>query len=121
MRRPTCVVYLPCSKQGAARVTRGAACFNSWPTCHYLLFLPFAYERMSRCCFALFCDQPHTPTPPPTPNRTTVVSVMLPTLISSTAVEVKDFRAELALSRFESVLMLVVYGLFLVFQLVTHR
>lgn len=55
-----------------------------------------------------------------------VVSVMLPTLISSTtAGEGKDgdsdLRAELALSRFESVLMLVCYGLFLVFQLVTHR
>ncbi len=56
-----------------------------------------------------------------------VVSVMLPTLISSTAgtnsdSDLKtDMRAELALSRFESVLMLVCYGLFLVFQLVTHR
>jgi Ca2+/H+ antiporter len=56
-----------------------------------------------------------------------VVSVMLPTLISSTAGTGtdgdlgSDMRAELALSRFESVLMLLCYGLFLVFQLVTHR
>jgi len=50
-----------------------------------------------------------------------VVAVMLPTLISSTAAVVVDFKAELALSRFESVLMLICYGLFLVFQLVTHR
>jgi Ca2+/H+ antiporter len=50
-----------------------------------------------------------------------VVAVMLPTLLSSTAEQVKDLRAELALSRFESVLMLVCYGLFLLFQLVTHR
>jgi Ca2+/H+ antiporter len=48
---------------------------------------------------------------------------MLPTLISSTAGDDHegDMRSELALSRFESVLMLVCYGLFLVFQLVTHR
>jgi Ca2+/H+ antiporter len=52
---------------------------------------------------------------------------MLPTLISSTAGTGtdgdlgSDMRAELALSRFESVLMLMCYGLFLVFQLVTHR
>jgi hypothetical protein len=46
---------------------------------------------------------------------------MLPTLLSSTAEAVQDFSAELALSRFESVLMLLCYGLFLVFQLVTHR
>lgn len=52
-----------------------------------------------------------------------VVTVMLPTLISSTAGDDResDMRSELALSRFESVLMLVCYGLFLVFQLVTHR
>uniref|UniRef100_A0A383V9Q3 Sodium/calcium exchanger membrane region domain-containing protein n=1 Tax=Tetradesmus obliquus TaxID=3088 RepID=A0A383V9Q3_TETOB len=50
-----------------------------------------------------------------------VVAIMLPTLLSSTAEAVQDFSAELALSRFESVLMLLCYGLFLVFQLVTHR
>lgn len=50
-----------------------------------------------------------------------VVAIMLPTLLSSTAEAVKDFKAELALSRFESVLMLLCYGLFLIFQLVTHR
>lgn len=52
-----------------------------------------------------------------------VVCVMLPTLISSTAAgdQVADLSAELALSRFESVLMLLCYGMFLVFQLVTHR
>lgn len=55
------------------------------------------------------------------PPSTAVVAVMLPTLLSSTAEDVTDFGAELALSRFESVLMLVCYGLFLVFQLVTHR
>jgi Ca2+/H+ antiporter len=52
---------------------------------------------------------------------------MLPTLISSTAGSgvdgdlATDMKAELALSRFESVLMLLCYGMFLVFQLVTHR
>jgi Ca2+/H+ antiporter len=50
-----------------------------------------------------------------------VVAIMLPTLLSSTSEAVKDFSAEVALSRFESVLMLLCYGLFLVFQLVTHR
>jgi Ca2+/H+ antiporter len=52
-----------------------------------------------------------------------VVAVMLPTLISSTAAEDSDgdLSAEVALSRFESVLMLLCYALFLVFQLVTHR
>jgi Ca2+:H+ antiporter len=50
-----------------------------------------------------------------------VVAIMLPTLLSSTAESVTDFSAEVALSRFESVLMLLAYGLFLVFQLVTHR
>lgn len=50
-----------------------------------------------------------------------VIAVMLPTLLSSTADAITDFSAELALSRFESVLMLLCYGLFLVFQLVTHR
>jgi hypothetical protein len=50
-----------------------------------------------------------------------VVAIMLPTLLSSTAEAVQDFSAELALSRFESVLMLLCYALFLVFQLVTHR
>jgi Ca2+:H+ antiporter len=50
-----------------------------------------------------------------------VVAVMLPTLLSSTAEAVHDLKAELALSRAESVLMLLCYGLFLIFQLVTHR
>ena len=51
----------------------------------------------------------------------TVVSIMLPTLLSSTSDLVSDAKAELALSRFESVLLLLCYGLFLVFQLYTHR
>ncbi|KAF8055733.1 cation/proton exchanger 4 [Scenedesmus sp. PABB004] len=50
-----------------------------------------------------------------------VVAVMLPTLLSSTADSVSDATAELALSRFESVLLLLGYALFLVFQLYTHR
>lgn len=52
-----------------------------------------------------------------------VVAVMLPTLISSTAAEdsAGDLSSEVALSRFESVLMLLCYALFLFFQLVTHR
>jgi Ca2+/H+ antiporter len=46
---------------------------------------------------------------------------MLPTLLSSTNEGVSDDKAELALSRFESVLLLLCYALFQLFQLYTHR
>ena len=50
-----------------------------------------------------------------------VIAVALPTLLSTTDDAVADASAELALSRFESAIMLLGYGLFLVFQLCTHR
>ncbi|GBG00092.1 calcium proton exchanger [Raphidocelis subcapitata] len=50
-----------------------------------------------------------------------VVSIALPTLLSSTSKNRVGKREEVALSRFESLLMLVGYATFLVFQLVTHK
>ena len=50
-----------------------------------------------------------------------VIAVALPTLLSTTDGAVTDASAELSLSRFESAVMLLGYGLFLVFQLCTHR
>lgn len=81
---------------------------------NFVAVAPLVHISLSQClcCAAAFAA---------------VVSVMLPTLISSTAGTgvdgdlATDMKAELALSRFESVLMLLCYGLFLVFQLVTHR
>lgn len=49
------------------------------------------------------------------------VAIALPSLLSETHTEVTSARSELVLSRFESVFMLLCYGLYLVFQLVTHR
>ncbi|KIZ06925.1 Vacuolar cation/proton exchanger 3 [Monoraphidium neglectum] len=50
-----------------------------------------------------------------------VISVALPTLLSETTNNRADSHAELVLSRFESILMLVGYATFLLFQLVTHK
>ena len=50
-----------------------------------------------------------------------VVAIVLPSLLSETHTEVKGNKSELALSRFESVLLLICYGLYLIFQLYTHR
>jgi calcium/proton exchanger cax len=50
-----------------------------------------------------------------------VVAILLPSLLSETHTEAKDSSSELMLSRFESVILLLCYGLYLVFQLCTHR
>ena len=100
--RPPPAVCSVCSRFGLAQQSAVARQYTGAATAHAL-----------RCCQMCLCAA--------VPSCPAVVAVMLPTLISSTADVVTDFRAELALSRFESVLMLVCYGLFLVFQLVTHR
>ena len=45
----------------------------------------------------------------------------MPSLLSETHTEVTTKRSELILSRFESIALLFCYGLFLFFQLYTHR
>jgi len=50
-----------------------------------------------------------------------VVSVLLPSLLKATETAVKGTASELALSRCESVLLLLSYFSFLLFQLYTHR
>eukprot|EP00798_Chlamydomonas_sp_ICE-L_P032705 gene32705-17136_t len=50
-----------------------------------------------------------------------VVAVLLPSLLSETHTLTQGNESELMLSRFESVLLLACYVLFLVFQLFTHR
>ena len=44
------------------------------------------------------------------------VAVLLPSLLSETHTEVVGNQSELALSRFQSVILLLCYGLYLVFQ-----
>ncbi len=50
-----------------------------------------------------------------------VVAVLLPSLLSETKSEAHENASELWLSRFESIFLLLVYLVYLVFQLVTHR
>ncbi|MEW5306854.1 MAG: hypothetical protein WDW36_009292 [Sanguina aurantia] len=50
-----------------------------------------------------------------------VVAVLLPSLLAETHTEVASHTSELALSRFESLFLIACYGLYLVFQLCTHR
>lgn len=50
-----------------------------------------------------------------------VVAVLLPSLLAETHTEVASHTSELSLSRFESVFLIGCYGVYLVFQLCTHR
>ena len=50
-----------------------------------------------------------------------VASILLPSTLSETGTEETKGRSELNLSRFESVALLILYALYLIFQLVTHR
>ena len=50
-----------------------------------------------------------------------VASILLPSTLSETGTAETKGTSELNLSRFESVALLILYALYLIFQLVTHR
>lgn len=50
-----------------------------------------------------------------------VASILLPSTLSETGTEENKDASELHLSRFESIMMLILYALYLIFQLVTHK